>query len=235
MGVTVSFIVPTIGRDTLVRSLGSIMCQIHRGDEVLVCGDVSLVDRQALAVLGECLPVRHLPCPRSNRWGGPERRMGIARASGHYLAFLDDDDIYLPHARACMADAAVRTPGRPVLFRMRDAATGDIKWKDLAPEPCLKNGNVGSPMIFIPNVPAKLGYWTDRYCGDFQFLNSMKWSKYERRRNSLVFRPEIVAITRPFEATIADAWRRHGYPEAADRDSRRDPPGGAEAAAGSAH
>ena len=70
--------------------------------------------------------------------------------------------------------------------------------------------------VFIgkANNPEKLGRWTDRYCGDFQFLNSMKWSKYERRRNSIVFRTEIIAITRPANLPVAELWRRHGYPEA---------------------
>ena len=185
----VSFIVPTIGRPTLARSLRSIRWQMQDGDEVVVCGPADL------PILRWCRHMRMDNVPRC--YGGPERRLGIENATGDYLAFLDDDDIFLPNARGLMADAAEQTPHRPVVFRMQDLATGVVKWVDISPEPCLKNGNVGSPMIFVPNDPKMLGRWSDRYCGDFEFLNSMKWSKYERRRNSIVFRPEIIALLRP--------------------------------------
>lgn len=172
----VSFIVPTIGRPTLDRTLESIRVQARQGDEVLVCGP------ESVSVPTWC---RHLVCKRSNQWGGPERRLGISTAKGDYLAFLDDDDAYLPRAREAMADAADKTPDRPVLFRMRFARDQRVIWQDLRTSPGwtgtnFRNGNMGSGMLFVPNIPERLGVWSDRYCGDFVFLNTSKWLKYEQ-------------------------------------------------------
>ena len=171
--MTISFIVPTLGRASLAATLRSI--ELQPGDEVLVVG---AVDQSMFAA-----PYCGIPCASGQDWGATERTRGMREATGDYLAFLDDDDTYAPGHRALMASAIARTPGRPVLFRMT-YPNSYVLWR----EPSLVCGNVSTQMILIPNDQTKLGAWTGRREGDYDFLSSMQWPA-----SDIVWRPEIVA------------------------------------------
>jgi len=170
----ISFIVPTTGRASLAETLDSI--QPRDGDEVLVIG------RPCHRWLHT--GVRYIDCDPFHDFGATERSIGIAAARGSHLAFMDDDDVYAPGARALMADAIARTPDRPVLFRMR-YPSGFVLWQ----EPVLRMGNVSTQMMLLPNEPAKLGRWQSgrREC-DYDFLASMTWPA-----ESIVWRTEKIA------------------------------------------
>lgn len=157
---TVSFIIPTLGtRDTLQRTLDSI--EKWDGDEIIVVN------------LG-------LP-PKG--YGGRERNVGIAKAKCDYIAFIDDDDYYLPGHREIMHKAALENTKRhPIIFRMR-YPSGRILWE----EPKLRCGNVGTPMIFVPNVKSMFPVWNDSYHGDFDWLNSLGW---EARK--FIWNPSVI-------------------------------------------
>jgi hypothetical protein len=105
-------------------------------------------------------------------------------ARGQYLAHIDDDDVYVPGTRELMEDAIRKTPARPVLFRMQ-YPNGLTLWQNQE----LRCGNVGTPMMLIPNMPTKLGTFGSFVGGDFAFLESCKWAREE-----FVWRPEVVAV-----------------------------------------
>jgi hypothetical protein len=92
--------------------------------------------------------------------------------------------MYAPGTRALMADAITKTPGRPVLFRMQ-FPNGITLWQ----EPELRCGNVGTPMILIPNMPTRLGMFRPFVGGDCAYLEEMKWPREE-----IVWRPEVIAL-----------------------------------------
>lgn len=169
----ISFIVPTIGRKSLARTLASIECL--PGDEVLVVGSAWKFDHPF---------ARHVPCMPGGDWGHAERNYATPMARCRYLAHIDDDDVYVPGMRALMADAIRRSPGKPVLFRMR-YPNGIMLWA----EPELRCGNVGTPMMLIPNRPTMLGTWGSFVGGDCHFLETMKWKPEE-----IVWRPEVIAL-----------------------------------------
>ena len=169
----ISFIIPTIGRPTLQAAIDSVRPML--ADEIIVVGAVP--DK-----VEGC--VRYIHCERGNDWGCRERTLGMAHARGLYLAFLDDDDVYLPDAREMMVEAIRATPGVPILFRMM-YPNGYVLWRD----PELRCGNVSSDMIVIPNQPAMLGQWTIRREGDFDFLASMKWN-----HKDIAWRTEVTAL-----------------------------------------
>lgn len=169
----ISYIVPTLGRPSLLRTLASIEC--WPGDEILVVGNVREITKGA---------VRYIPCPAGGDWGAFERNFAMPLARCLYMAHLDDDDEYVPGTRALMADAITTTPERPVIFRMR-FPNGITLWR----EPEIRCGNLGTPCLLHPNKPPMLGTWGSFVGGDCAFVESCKW-----KAEDYVWRPEIIAL-----------------------------------------
>lgn len=139
---SISFIIPSVNRPTLHRTVASI--EALPGDEILVEFDI----------------------PSQKMWGNPQRNAAMARAKGDYLAFIDDDDFYVPGHRQIMADAIEANPDALTLFKMQ-YPNGDMLWKT----PILAPGNIGSPMILVPNND-KIYHWKDgRNMADFIFAD----------------------------------------------------------------
>ena len=159
---TLSVIVPTRGRRSLQQTLASVVPQLEPGDEVLV--------------------------RRSNDedFGNSARQSMIERARGTHLVFMDDDDQFADGALAVMRRAAEENPDRIVIFRMR-YLDGRVLWR----EPQLRDRNVSSQMLLVPNVPGKLGRWENpEYprMADFCFV-----SETVALQGEPLFRDEIVA------------------------------------------
>lgn len=171
-------VIPTTGRDSLERARASAAA----ADEVVVVEDAT-GDR-----------------------GYTARTVGMARATGTHLAFLDDDDIYTPGAIDLMRRAA---SDRPVIFRMDDPFHG-ILWRT----PELVYGNVGTPMFLVPN--RDLGEWKGVEFGrgaprggDFNFITGCV-----EKQGAPVWRKEIIATVRPEpEPTIAVVTPWIDHPE----------------------
>lgn len=171
--MSVTFIVPTIGRPSLITTLNSIEC--WPGDEILLAGNCYRVNDPR---------VRYIDCFPGGDWGHTERNIAMRYAKGDYIAHIDDDDVYAPGTRELMEDAIQKTPNRPVLFRMR-FPNGITLWI----EEKIYCGNVGTPMMLMPNKQDMFGSWGSFIGGDCSFLESSKWKPEE-----YVWRPEVIAL-----------------------------------------
>ncbi len=92
----VSIVIPTYNRpELLVQTLESIAMQTYSNYEVLVVDDGSPTD-DAKKVCERFKDVQYI---RSENSGGPARprNIGIQKSKGDYVAFVDDDDIWLPN------------------------------------------------------------------------------------------------------------------------------------------
>jgi len=96
----VSVVIPTYNRcGYLQQAIESVLSQVYGDFEVIVVDDGS-TDGTARVVAGfDDGRVRYLYQPNAGR--SAARNRGIEVARGMYLAFLDDDDLYLPHKLAC--------------------------------------------------------------------------------------------------------------------------------------
>jgi glycosyltransferase involved in cell wall biosynthesis len=179
--VKLSVVIPTVGRASLAAAKQS----CAGADEVTVVED------------------------QTGDHGYTARMKGMAQATGTHLAFMDDDDIYLPGAidlfRAHAADV-------PVVFRM-DHYDHGILWR----EPVLEFGNVSTQMILVPNVPDNLGVWAPHMPGwkepggDYTFLKGCV-----EKMGGPVWRKEIISKLRPDIQTVAIVTPWLDHPELLD-------------------
>lgn len=93
---TVSVVIPTFKRPALVRrAIASVLNQTYRDFEIVVVDDGSPDDTRGAVTGIRDERVRYLRHER-NRGLPASRNTGIKAASGEYIAFLDDDDEWLP-------------------------------------------------------------------------------------------------------------------------------------------
>jgi glycosyltransferase involved in cell wall biosynthesis len=100
MAPTVSVIIPTYNRpQELMAAIGSVLNQTYQDFEIIIV-DQSEGDRaqQIISDLGE-ERIRYVECRREGNFRGVSkaRNQGIKMAHGRFLAFLDDDDLWLPN------------------------------------------------------------------------------------------------------------------------------------------
>ena len=128
---TVSVIVPTYNRpDYLKRTLDSLNGQIYRDFEVIVVDDGT--PGEALKELcGKYKQVRYFKISNS---GSPivPRNYGLKQARGHYIAFLDDDDLWMSNKLLKQVEVLENHPDYGLvhcyckIINENDEATGQI-------------------------------------------------------------------------------------------------------------
>jgi len=202
--MSISVIVPTIGRDTLVNTIMSILPQLTNEDELIISADGlrGLDDVKALHHR-----IRYIESSDTGRYGNKARDRAMFVAKGTHLAFCDDDDIMTRTALSSMRRAIYGDPECLWLFRMiygekcpPGASHGQILWKERKVELC----NVGTPMLLMPRV-IPWGHrgiepkWADGGDGpddysDFFFIDKLVREWYT---SSVRFDSDIVCIVRP--------------------------------------
>ena len=92
----VSVVIPTHNRASHVgRAIESVTSQDFRDTEVIVVDDGSTDDTESVVKSIDDPRIRYL-AHDTNRGGSAARNTGIKESSGEYVAFLDDDDEWLP-------------------------------------------------------------------------------------------------------------------------------------------
>jgi glycosyltransferase involved in cell wall biosynthesis len=104
----ISVVIPTHNRaELLLEALGSVFAQTQQPSEVIVVDDGSNDGtRERLASLLDRL--RYVF--QEHRGVAAARNRGIREAGGEWIAFLDSDDRWLPHALATLVEARSRYP-----------------------------------------------------------------------------------------------------------------------------
>lgn len=160
---TLSVLIASLERRTLARAIESAV----GADEVLV--DVN----------------------KDGDGGNAGRNRLMPQATGDWLLFMDDDDVYAPDAIPYIRQQVSKLK-IPCIFRMQ-YADGRKLWRQGVPSPALALGNVGTPMIVVPNDPARLGQWVGHGCGDFRFI----WETVGKYDGHVVWDRGVIALVRP--------------------------------------
>ena len=95
----VSIIIPTYRRpEKLDHAIKSAVAQTYKNTEIIVVDDNSndLTMRKNTQKIVSKYPQIKLIAPNKNLGGGETRNVGIKSATGEFIAFLDDDDEFLP-------------------------------------------------------------------------------------------------------------------------------------------
>jgi glycosyltransferase involved in cell wall biosynthesis len=126
-GLKFTVIIATRNRTELLpRSLKAVAAQTHADIELIVIDDSTTEEtRAANAALVEevCPGAMYLPMPEDQRGRGPgfPRNHGIMRASGDYIAFLDDDDEWIDPDNLSGVGAILERHGFDVHFTDQEA------------------------------------------------------------------------------------------------------------------
>lgn len=108
-----SVVIPTFNRKSLLeQTLRSVFEQTDQDFEILVVDDGST---DCTTDFVESLPTPVNLLRQQNRGPGAARNLGLNRARGDYVAFLDSDDVWFPWALATYR-AVIESSDRPALI-----------------------------------------------------------------------------------------------------------------------
>lgn len=191
---TLSIIVPTPDGGNLPALADSLKGQLYPEDEVIVVADTFHdVDLSHVRDFVLAQPQWRWEEHDAGRaaWGHPQINYGMTVARGDYLLFQDDDDVYARGALVNVHRAIRRAPLAPHLFRFRAARFGGAAiWQQKG---VIAVGMIGGHCMVVPNVPEKLGQWTDDYTGDYDFIEETLrlWEPI-----APVWREEVIVLAR---------------------------------------
>ena len=178
-----AFVVPTIGRPSLIRTLNSIKSQMQPQDILAVVADGFVNETQKLLESAQIKPDRMWTFPRRHGdWGHTPRNKAFAEIDGDFILTLDDDDAYLEGAIDAIRTRLAESEPTPHMFKMYWRGRQTL-WE----HPNVAERNVSTQMIVTPNVKSKLGTWGSRYQGDFDYCVSL-----QKNWGRIIWCPEII-------------------------------------------
>jgi len=108
----VSVIIPTHNRAALLRrAIASVLRQSFQDFEIVLIDDASDDDTRAAIASQSDVRIRYFRNGR-NRGEAVSRNAGVAHATGEYIAFLDDDDTWLPEKLETQVRLLDRCPAK---------------------------------------------------------------------------------------------------------------------------
>lgn len=168
MAARLSIIVPTADGEGLDTLFDSLEWQLQVGDEVLVIRDtldtVPFIPSFKWARVIDYDAGHHC-------WGHCQINYALSSEwpGGDYLIFIDDDDCFPPGALDAIRRAIAAQPGpRPLMFRFWSERHG----RYLPPRHEVRESAISGHCMVVPNIPEKLGRWTCRYAGDYDWIVS---------------------------------------------------------------
>lgn len=181
MSIRLSLICPTIGRESLERTIKSAVPQLQEGDEMIVVGDGP--QPEARSICKKFPQVRYLELPEKvGDYGCSPCDMGIDNATGDAVFFIGDDDQTAPGAFEVIRGYLTEEPGVPHAFGRKHGI-----W---AFKPFLAISNISGQQLVVPLDRAKIPRMSDVSkslweTSDWEFISRVHeaWGKQTRLHN----------------------------------------------------
>lgn len=171
----VTIVIPSQGRHTLGCALESLRPEYQGGvlADVLVVADTHsplLMDVRALCRDYHVDYTEH--DAGYHDWGYCQLRYGYERAQGAYVLNCGDDDVYVPGALPAIHRALEETGEGPVMFRAEmhpsphrgHRGAPMLVWT----EKRLEEGVITGQNLATPNVPGRIGGWSNDWKHAFE-------------------------------------------------------------------
>lgn len=164
----VSVVIPTYKRRELLRrAVSSVLIQSHENLEILVVGD-ACPDLKSEDFTDSRVRISNLP--ENHGEGGAEpRNEAIRRSTGSLIAYLDDDNAWLPDHVSSLLEAKRRSGAAYVFSSM------SVDGKDLGFEKPERSGIDTSCVLHDKTLIDVYGPWKDRkaagYSHDWEFFS----------------------------------------------------------------
>lgn len=140
----ISVIVPTYNRaDLISETIESILNQTYKNFELIIVDDGSTDNTEEVIRKFKDSRIKYI---KTDNWGGPARprNTGIKKAKGEYIAFCDDDDIWLPEKLEKQIRVFQISNETAMLYTRFKTIEGDVISNRIFPE----NGKYKSGNIF---------------------------------------------------------------------------------------
>ena len=121
----VSVIIPTIGRETLIRTLESVLNQTYQNLEIIITDDTE--EGKAKPLIEKYLMdprIKYVINTKYKHGPAGNKNNGLDHITGEYFTFVDDDDIIMPNAIEELLNVAIKGNYSIVLANCVDNVEG---------------------------------------------------------------------------------------------------------------
>lgn len=153
----VSIIIPTYNRSVLLQqTLKSILAQTYRNFEIILISDASTDDTSPIVHSFKDERIKFTTLNENLKYPSRVRNIGIEKANGEFIAFCDDDDLWMEHKlktqiKFLFANENIElVASNSYLFPGHIVPSMQLLWnKNLNYEELLKQNSIITPSVLI--------------------------------------------------------------------------------------
>ena len=206
----VSVIISTYNRSkNLKRCIESVLAQSFTNFEIIVVDDCSTDDTQEVVKKFKDKRVKYIQTLKNSGHDGLPKNMGVDRAKGEFITFLDDDDLYRPDALK-------------VLYTYIGHTQANVVYGDYLTEDKKGKRKLGWTIDFQPSLLGRMNYIAMSVVivnrksfiavGGFnenipKFKDWNLWLRMQKAGNIFVHIPIITTIVTMGEETISTKYK----------------------------
>lgn len=199
---TISVVIPTTGRRELQRAIDSARQQT--GDIEV---EVVVVDDSTGTSPPDATGVDQLLRTGGRRRGGFARNLGVRYASGAWVAFLDDDDEWLPNKLATqlqIAEASLQPLNTVVGSRHLHVASSGDRVSKPGPKRLIREGQSIVDYLFYRRAPSvgRASMYTSTLLCPVGLARAVPWSEELRRHQDWDW---LIRLERGFNVSFVQA------------------------------